>query len=380
MSHHAFGVPTGGGARFLGPGILRWGLFDGEVLAAKTVDRSYESYIGGRRVATAGVAGVAVAPEYRGTGLARRMMTHLLAEARARGAVISTLFRTAPGLYRALGYEQVAELVDGALPAAALRGIRGRGIALRRAAAADGRDIRDVYATVAASGSCLLTRDGPAFDATDDQLISAFDGITLAQDDTGATVGYLSWNRGSGYGERAALAVSDLLATTADGYGALLAAAASFESVTPTLTLRTSGSDPVHWLVPGAGWRVTEVRPYMLRVVDLVGAVAARGWPAAAVADVVLLVDDPTCPWNTGRHRLLVEGGAGRIESSGPSAAADGDGSTTLTPGGLAVLYAGGIPVSALRRAGLVSGGSTQSDAALDAAFAGPRPAILDYF
>ena len=139
MSHHAFGVPTGGRVPFtLGPGVRRWGLFDGTTLAAKANDRQYDSMIGGRRVPTAGVAGVAVAPEYRGAGLARQVMTHLLSEARGRGAVISTLFRTAPALYRSLGYEQVAVLIDASLPTSALRGIRAvRAPTLRRAEIAD---------------------------------------------------------------------------------------------------------------------------------------------------------------------------------------------------------------------------------------------------
>src|SRR4051812_15579476 len=124
MSHHAFGVPTGGQVPFtLGPGVLRWGIFDGDTLAAKANDRAYDSMIGGRRVPTAGVAGVAVAAEYRGSGLARQVMGHLLSQARERGAVISTLFRTAPALYRSLGFEQVAVLIEGSLPTSALRGI-----------------------------------------------------------------------------------------------------------------------------------------------------------------------------------------------------------------------------------------------------------------
>ena len=82
LSHHAFGAPSGGRPAFtLGPEVRRWGIFDGNTLAAKANDRSYESMIGGRRVPTAGVAGVVVAPEYRGTGLARQVMTHLLARA-----------------------------------------------------------------------------------------------------------------------------------------------------------------------------------------------------------------------------------------------------------------------------------------------------------
>ncbi len=376
MSHHAFGLPTSGPAAFtIGPEVQRWGLFDGKVLAAKANDRSYDSMIGGRRISTAGVAGVAVAPEYRGTGLARRLMTHLLAGARARGVVISTLFRTAPALYRSLGYEQVAELIDGSLPVSALRSIRPSVTGLRRAVAADGPAIRRVYAAVARSGSCLLTRDGPAFDADDERLIGSFDGISLAVDPSGDVVGYVSWNRGSGYGDAGALSVVDLLALTADGYRALLAAVGSFEAVTPTIKIRTSGDDPVHWLIPGAGWSVREVSQYMLRVVDLAAAIQARGWPAGLAGEMVLEVDDPTCPWNSGRHRLVVDHGTGRLERAphGPAA-------TTVTPGGLALLFAGGIPVAALRRAGLVEGERPESDQFLDAAFAGPRPAILDYF
>lgn len=375
MSDHAFGAPTGAPPPFtLRPGLLRWAVFDGDTLVAKANDREYESMIGGRRVATAGVAGVAVAPEYRGTGQARNVMTHLLAKARERGAVISTLFRTAPALYRSLGFEQVANLVDAQFPVSALRGMRALTTTLRRARPDDAPAMHHVYATIAASGSGLLSRDGRSFPQYDSDLMEAVDGVTLAVDRSGEVVGYVSWNRGSGYGAHAALSVTELLAVTADGYRALLSAIGSFGAVTPTVRIRSSGDDPIHWLIPGAGWAVTEVSPYMLRVVDLAGAMAARGWPASAVADVRLRLDDLACPWNTGYHRLRVGDGIGRVET------ADAGPATVIAPNGLAVLYAGGVSVSALRRAGLLSDGSAETDAALDAVFAGPRPAILDFF
>ncbi len=378
MSEHAFGVQGGAGAAFtVGPEIRRWGIFDGKTLAAKASDRSYESMIGGRRVSTAGVAGVVVAPEYRGTGLARGLMTHLLAQARERGAVISTLFRTAPALYRSLGYEQVAELVDGSFPTSAMRGIRPVGTALRRARISDAAEIRRIYSAVAAAGSCLLTRDGAAFDRTDEQVLGAVDGFTLAVDESGV-VGYAGWNRGTGDSGSAALSVVELLALTGDGYRALLSAVGSFDAVTPTVKIRTSGDDPIHFLIAGAGWAVEEVRQYMLRVVDVPGAMAARGWPPGVSADLVLELDDPVCPWNTGRHRLVVDSGAGRVECS--PLQSELPSGTSVTPSGLAVLFAGGVPVAVLRRAGLVHGGNPDSDAMLDAVFRGPRPAILDYF
>src|ERR1700712_2147096 len=154
-SREAFGGPPDAPVDFVNSGIHRWGIFDGELLAAKASDREYVSMIGGCPVTTAGAAGVVVAAEYRGTGLARRVMTHLLVKARQRGAAISTLFRTAPALYRSLGYEQVADLLVGEVPAAALRGLRVHpSITVRRAKVGDGPAIRTVYSKITESGSC----------------------------------------------------------------------------------------------------------------------------------------------------------------------------------------------------------------------------------
>jgi len=376
MSRDAFGVPIAGQSAFtMRQGIHRWGLFDGRVLAAKTVDREYLSMIGGRPVTTAGIAGVAVAPEYRSLGLARSIMTDTLARARARGAVISTLFRTAPALYRSLGYEQVAELVIAELPVSALAGLRVlQAIRLRRAEAADAPAIRAVYAQLAAEGSCLLSRTGPCFTQTDAELADDFDGITLAIDEAGSVTGYASWHRGEGYGPGAIFTVHDLLGLTSDAVASLLAMAASFGAVTPTIRLRTSGADPVHWLIPGAGWTATDVRQYLLRVVDLVGAVEQRGWPVTVSGVLEISVQDQVCPWNTGRHRIVFDEGSAQVQSGSGS-------DVRMTPTGVALFLAGGgVSSAALRRAGMLSGGSPADDRLLDAAMAGPRPAILDYF
>jgi predicted acetyltransferase len=379
MSADAFGaVSTGRPSFTLGEGLWRWGLFDQDVLAAKANDRAYHSVIGGRQVPTAGVAGVAVAPEYRGRGLGRTIMQHLLTCARQRGAVVATLFRTAPALYRSLGFEQVAELRTVELPAAALAGLQVPGtIALRRAEVADVVAARAVYAVVAAQGSCLLTRSGESFPATDAARLQRLGQTTLALDDTRSVVGYVGWHRGTGYGAGAALTITDLQALTPDAYAALLAVVGSFSSVTPVVRFPSSGTDPISWFVPGGGWSVTNVEPYLLRVLDCGAAVAARGWPADVSGSVVLSLDDAVCPWNSGIFRLAIGGGEGRL------VAADADDSERVVqvdPRGLAVLYAGGVQPAMLRRAGLIRGGTDADDAFLSAAFAGSQPAILDYF
>jgi predicted acetyltransferase len=110
----------------------------------------------------------------------------------------------------------------------------------------------------------------------------------------------------------------------------------------------------------------------MLRIIDAPAAVAARGWRAGVSGSVDLELADDVCPWNAGRWRLTVEDGQGRLE-------AGGSGAVSLNSRGLALLYAGGVSLAALRRAGLAGGEST-SDAFVEAVIGGPTPTLLDTF
>ena len=59
----------------------------------------------GRSLPMAGVAGVKVAPEQRGRGIGRAMMTELLGVIAARGYPVSVLFPVTAPIYRSLGWE-----------------------------------------------------------------------------------------------------------------------------------------------------------------------------------------------------------------------------------------------------------------------------------
>lgn len=108
---------------------------DGRLLA-KATDRAQKLWFGGAPVPACGVAGVAVAPDARGGGLAQLVLNRLLGEARASGAAIATLFRTAPALYRRLGFEHVGTLNWYTTPTLALSGLRVPGGASLRSAGA----------------------------------------------------------------------------------------------------------------------------------------------------------------------------------------------------------------------------------------------------
>lgn len=356
------------------PGRATWGVFDdaGRLLA-KAVDLEQHNWFGGRLVPASGVAGVAVAPEWRGTGLARQVLGALLVAARDRGAVISTLFRTHPGPYRRLGYEEAGALVWTTLPTAALAATRRPpDVALRPAEPADVPAVLEAYRTVARAGSGLLERSGPLFNTTPGAVLAGFDGITVAERGDGAIDGYASWNRGPGYDAAGRLSVFDLIGLSGGATTALLAILGSWAGVAPTLHLRLPDPDPAVLLAPFVGTTERSRDPWMLRVLDVPAAVAARGWPERLAGSVDLLLDDEVCPWNTGAHRLVLEGGEGRLEPGG-------GGDVRLGARGLAMLYAGAADPAVLRRAGLLAGGA-QHDGFLRVATAGPRPALLDYF
>jgi len=156
---------------------------------------------------------------------------------------------------------------------------------------------------------------------------------------------------------------------------ALWSVIASHSANAANVTGLTAPSDPFWWLTRERDATITRRSMWMLRVVDLPAAIAARGFRAAVSVSVPLLITDQVRPANEGSWQLTVTDGAGTLIPNGsmPSPVP-----LRLGPRGVAALYAG-TPLATLRLAGLASGGTRETDAALDAAFAA-TPYMLDEF
>jgi len=74
----------------------------------------------GRAVPMAGVAGVKVAPEYRGQGVGRALMTALTELMAERGYPLSALYPATLTIYRSLGWEIAGHRHEAVLPSRAL--------------------------------------------------------------------------------------------------------------------------------------------------------------------------------------------------------------------------------------------------------------------
>jgi predicted acetyltransferase len=355
------------------PGYHAFGTFDDDHLVARVVTREYHSWFGGRAVPTGGIAGVAVAAERRGEKLLDELFRVVLEDGlRERGEAVSTLFCTAPGIYRKFGYELISSYDTVEVPAGTLARIGApAGVRTRRATPADFDAVCEVYDAWAAAQNGPLTRRGPSFPADARAFIDAFTGVTLAVDHAGDVVGFASWRRGRGSGDSSTLEVFDLLALSGDAYGALWRVLGTFGSVVGQVRLFTSGHDVARLWLPSVHWKVVEREPYMLRVHDVPAAFTGRDWPVDG--DVAFSVAGDHLGTTNGAWRLVIERGKA---TCAPAVAADGP---VLTPGGLALAWAGAQTCSNLRMAGHLSGGM-ENDEALDRVLA-PRPIhIRDYF
>jgi predicted acetyltransferase len=357
----------------------------------------YRQFFGGAAVPMAGLASVAVDPHARGRGVAGALLDALLPALRADGYAVSALYPSVSGLYRGRGWERVGVYEWVWLPLSTLRDSLPRGergepaVPLYPAGEADLPALHDCYLRLASTVDGMLDRRGAPFEPW---RLLELDVVTVAGD-PGRPRGYLAAAR-----EEPGLVVYDMVAHDPDAMLALLRSLASWAGQLDAVRLRLLYPRE---LLPAELGAQLHCEPWMLRVVDLPAAVAARGWPHAALlrpgVAAELEVVDPHAPWHAGRHRLVVDAGTVHLEPGGaaasppatpgrptihpmstgtptsaagaeprgamksPSCGAEpggaepgGAGVVRLTARGLAAWYAGAASTAELRRAGLLVG------------------------
>ncbi|MDA0635722.1 GNAT family N-acetyltransferase [Nonomuraea sp. MCN248] len=346
--------PTLAAGRYLGA-------FEGGRLAAAARLRPFTQWWHGRPQPMSGVAGVTVSPEDRGRGVGSLIMRAVIERAAVLGDAVSALYPATTPLYRSLGYEHAGAQHRVTLPAESLRTIRPAGnVRLRRMGPDDAAEViallHRLYAASRASGPISwgegIWRLWLAEE--DDFLYLADDGFAVYR-----------WDGQD-------IEVDNVVAGSVETAGALWSLVGTSSSVAKRVKAVVAPDDPVLWLLRERSKETAEQVRWMFRVIDLVEAVARRGWPAALNAAAVVRVEDPLRAGNAGLWRLEFAGGSGAATRETGEA-----GAPVLSANGFSALYAG-VPVATLRRAGLMTG-DERHDEVLDAAFAA-RPYMLDYF
>lgn len=376
LARLAFGLEGPPAAGLPAPGATRWGAFDQRGrLIGKAHDLHHDQWWGGAALPAADVGGVAVVPEWRGSGTSRALLRRLLAGARERGAAVSSLYPTVSPVYRSAGWSMAGVLRRLDLPTAMLPRHRpDPRVQVRPGDPADARLARSLYTAVARRRSGMLTRAGAPFDPPDgDHFPEGIDGITVVEVD-GAPGGFAAWKRGRGYGADAMLTVVDLVATSAPAARALVEVLATWRTVAPTTRFRALPSGLVSDLLPLESALDGHAAPWMHRTVDVVRAVAARPWPTWLRVGTRFALHDELAPWNTGSWELEMAGGAASLTPSTSAPALH------LSVEGFGLLYTGRATVATLVEGGLAEVGTGGDPAVLDALRAAPVAELLDYF
>lgn len=374
VSRLAFGGTREPSPRDLWSGQQGWhGLvaeLDGQVAGTLKV-RDYRQYFGGVAVPMGGVANVAVAPAARGHGVANALIDAILPEMRDRGQCVSALYPSVPPLYRGRGWEQTGnyERVTLRPEYFAMLPRPSERLVMRRAAKDDLPGLHDCYLRFARNVDGMLDRSTDSFKP---ESLLDLDIVEVAPGQDGTVRGYLTGERPEG--EK--LTIHDLVADDAETLLGLFTNLARWAGIISEISLRID--DPAWWqlILPQPVLHEIRNHPWMLRVVDLPAAVAARGWPVAgqlADTSVDIEVVDEHASWQAGRHRIFVDGGKVGCEPGG-------QGTVRLHARALGPWYAGSADTTMLRRAGLIEGDATAARV-LDLLTGAPRlPRMADSF
>jgi len=345
-------------------------LRDGERPAACLLQIPMGQYFGGASVPMLGVAGVAVAPEDRGRGHARASMQAFVRQAAAEGWPLAGLYASTHTLYRGVGFEHAGYRFRHTIAIEQLvtREARGRVVAL---ADVDRAEVRACHAAFGALHDGALDR-GPYIW----HRVHRVRGVEYlgfgARDDDGRLGGYLYLHQSQRSLGVFDIHLSDLAFTEAWAGRRLLEFLANFAMVGVDLMFHGGPTHPLFELLPQQRQRSELLDSWLLRIVDVRRALAARGYAPAVHADVHLDVDDPLVSANHGRFVLRVRDGQAVVESGGR-------GDLRTSARGLACMYSGYATPAQAAALDLVAGEPAVLRAAAGV-FAGGTPWMSDMF
>ena len=259
----------------------------------------------GSSLPVAGVTWVGVLPTYRRQGLLTALMERQLADLHASGTAVAALWATEGAIYGRFGYGPAAWNVSVTVPRGAAFSAQVELGALRLVDP-DPTRLAPVYDAVAARTPGWPRRD-PAWwafrlhdpehrrkGASPLQCIVTDGGYALY-----ATTS--AWDRTVPAG---VVHVRELVAADEGARARLWRHLLDLDLVRDVQAWSIAPDDPlVHALLAEPRVSRPEVRDSLwVRLVDVGAALAGRRY--ACDVDVVLELDDPRCPWNTGRWRL----------------------------------------------------------------------------
>jgi predicted acetyltransferase len=331
-------------------------------------------FLGGRRLATAGITNVTVEPESRGRGVGGALLRAGLDAAHGRGEPLATLFPLTRHVYRRKGFELAGVWPQAQVRTAALAALPApQDVEVHPGGAEDVAEMLALERSVAPTEAGMLDR--PTTFAARNLRPGPHDAVVLARRG-GELVGHLVYSHERSSADHAffGLRVKELVGRDADALLALYHVLGSSASGAPSVTLPVGPEDPLELWLPEQAWTASAVSwRWMCRLVDPAAAVAGRGWPAHVSGRAELDLVDPVWDDRGGPWTLEIADGEAQLERGGA-------GTVRVEVGPLASWFTGWASATRLARYGKLAGADAGTLAFLDAAAAGPAPWVRSFF
>ncbi len=341
----------------------------GDEVAAGLVAVPMGQWWGGRSVATNGIGAVATAIHWRGRGAATAVLKAVLEELYERGTPISTLYPATRKLYRRVGYELAGLECEVELPCTGIDA-RERELEMRAVTPDDERQIHDVYRRWARRHTGNLDRATFNWRRIEKYRDKPNQGFVVCR---GSEIeGFTYVRNQEAAGGFGSVYAHDVVALTPQAARRLLTFFADYRTTRRCVKWKTGPTDPLLIGLAECEYKLRTLGQWMLRIVDVPKALAARGYPAGTSGEIHFNVRDEVLPQNAGRWVLHVADGRGRAE-------AGGRGTFDVDIRGLAALYAGFLsPIEVIMTGRGEAPEEEQTTAA--SVFAGPIPWMRDSF
>jgi predicted acetyltransferase len=338
-----------------------FGAFDGELLVGTADALPLQMTVPGATLPVAGVTGVGVLPTHRRRGILSALMRHQLADLHERAAEpVAALWATEPQIYPRFGYGFAARSLGVEVPRdrAQLRptpAAAAAEVSLRYVAPVDlAALVAEVFDREVAVRPGAFRRDArwwrrAAEDPPEGRNgASELRGVVAERGDE--VVGYATFRTKAQWtpnGPHGTVQVKELFALDPGSYARVMEFVLNQDLMARTQLRNRPVDDPLLDMLADPRRASVDINDQLwIRLVDVDRALAARRYEVPV--DVVIRVDDPVCPWNTGCWRVTGDRGDARcvrVESEPDLELAIDD---------LGAVYLGGRSLSRLAAAGRV--------------------------
>lgn len=358
-------------------------IVDGDEIVGNAGVYTRRLTVPGATVDCAHVTLVSVSATYRRQGLLGRLMRAQLADARRRGEPVASLWASEGAIYQRFGYGMAAPRLGLEIEAQRVRlnAPAGDGT-LRQARPEAVRDeLASLYERLRPAHPGWSDRSAPWWDYLLSDPAPSLHGATkrraLLHQGPDGLDGYALWRVKSEWdhaGPRGIVLVNELVAETPEAYAALWRFLLGVDLTHSARYTFASLDEPLLYLASEPrrlGGRFGD--GLWVRIVDVPAALSARRY--AAPVDLVLAVEDPLIPENTGRWHL--NGSPEKATCERTDRPAD----LAVDLSGLGAAYLGGTALGALAAAGRVREQTRDALVAASAGFGWHRaPVAIEVF